>query len=170
VFWGFSSEVLSNESNFIYSSFPTFSLSFTRTNNLKHFSFGHWLYFFKRYAPFSGFLLSFLFYHICQYFRIFLLLSVHKISRHCAFLHILNSTFCIFLLMLFDSFFHLNFFFESRFIKEFCFKSSQSLCFFRYNFSFSCLLFSSLLIGVHSLTESFFVKIHIIILRHFAIL
>jgi hypothetical protein len=117
IFWWLSSKVLSYESDFVDSSLPTFSLSFTRSNDFEHFCFCHRLHLLNRYCPFAGFLLSFLLYHVCQNFGIFLLLSIHEISRHSAFLDILRFAFGIFLLVLFDSFFHLNLLFESFLVK-----------------------------------------------------
>ncbi len=121
IFWWFTSKVLTHKCNFINSSFPTFSLSFTWSDNFKHFSLSHRFYFLYGYGPFTCFLFSFLLNHVGENFRIFLLLSVHKISRYSTFLYIFDSAFRIFLLMLFDSFFHLNFLFESFFVKYFSF-------------------------------------------------
>jgi len=124
MFWRLSGKILSHKANFVDSSFPTFSLSFSRSDNLKHFSLSHWLYFFNRYIPFSCFLFAFLFHHVSQDFWVSLLLSVHKIGWDCALFDILNSAFCILLFVLFDSLFHLYFLFESFLIEYFSFDAS----------------------------------------------
>ena len=166
MFWWFSCKVLTDESYFVYSSFPTFSLSFSWSYNFKHFCLSHWFYLFDRDWPFTCFFLSFLFNHVSQNFRISLLLSVHQIGGNCTFFNVLYSTLCIFLLMFFYCFLHLYFLFESLFIKDFRFKSSKSLCFFGNNFSFSGIFLSPFLFSVKSLTESFFMKFDIIVLWH----
>lgn len=155
VFWRFTSEVVTYETYFIYSTFPTFAFTFPWTNYFEHLCFCHWLYFLKRNIPFASFFFSLLFNHISQNFRILLLLSIHQICRNCPILYRLCFSFCIFLFVFFDCFFHLNFLFESFFIEYFCLDSAQGLCLFRYNFSLPGLFLTTFLLCVKSLTESF---------------
>jgi len=117
VFWRLSSKILPDKTNLVYSSFPTFSLSFTRSDDLKHFCFSHWLNFFNWNWPLTSLLLSFLFHHIRQYFRISLLLPVHQISRYSTFLNILDSALSILFLVFFDCLFDLYFLLKSLFIE-----------------------------------------------------
>jgi hypothetical protein len=107
-----------------------------------------------------------LFDHIGKDFGIFLLLSVHEISRDSTFLNVLDSAFGVFLFVLFDGFFHLNLLFESFFVEDFGFESSESLSFFGDDFSFSGIFLSTFLLRIHSLTESFTMQVNVIVLRH----
>lgn len=148
MFWGFTGKVLTHKTHFINSSFPAFTLSFSRADHFKHFSFCHWLDFIDRNIPFACFLFTFLFDHVCEDLWISLLLSIHKICWDCAIFYRFCFAFCIFLFMLLDGFFHLNFLFEALFIKDFSFDASEWLCLFRYNFGLSGLLLSSLLLSI----------------------
>lgn len=148
MFWGFSCKILSNKTYFIDSSFPTFSLSFTRSNNFKHFSFSHRLDFLDGNIPFTSFFFSLLFDHICENFRIFLLLSIHQICWYSTILNGLLLCFSIFLLMGLYCFLHLYFLCEPLLIKKFSLNTSQCLSLFRNYFCFSCLFFSSLLLCI----------------------
>jgi len=119
MFWWLSSEVFSNKTNFVDSSFPTFSFSFSRSNHLKHLSLSHWFNLFHWHVPLSCFFFTFLFDHVCQHFRVFLLLPVHKISWNCAFFNVLHTAFSILFLMFFDGFLHLYLLFEPFFVEKF---------------------------------------------------
>ena len=121
MFWRLSSKILPYKTNFVNSSLPALSLSLSGSNNFKHFRLSHWFDFLYRYIPLSCFFFTFLFDHIGEYLRISLLLSIHKISRYCSLFNFLYSAFCVLLLVLFDSFFHLYFLFKSLFVKNFSF-------------------------------------------------
>jgi hypothetical protein len=148
VFWRFSSKILSNKTYFVDSSFPTFALSFSRSNNFEHLCLCHWLDFLYRDWPLSRFLLSLLLDHIRQYFWVSLLLSIHEICWDCSILNILNSAFCVLFLMLFNRLLHLNLFFKSFLIEKFGFDTLQCLSLLWYNFGLSCLFLSSLLLSI----------------------
>ncbi len=148
VFWWFTGEVLTDEGDFVDSSLPTFSLSLTWSDDLEHFGFSHGLDLFNRYWPFACLFFTFLLDHVGEDFTIFLLFSIHQISRHGAFFYILNSRLWVFLFMLLDSFFHLNFLFKSFFVKDLGFKSSKGLCFFRYDLCLSCFFLTTFLISI----------------------
>lgn len=120
MFGRLSRKILSYKTNFIDSSLPAFSLSFTRSNHLKHFSFCHWFNLLDRYIPFSCFFFTFLLDHIGQNLWVSLLLPIHQICGYCAFLYVLDSTLGILLFVFFDSFFHLYFLFKPLFIENFC--------------------------------------------------
>ena len=169
VFRRLSGKVFSHKTNFIDSTLPTFFLSFSWSNHIEHFSFSHRLDFFDRYWPLSSLFFSLLFDHVSEYFGVPLLLSVHEISRHCSFLDVLYSAFGVLLFMFFDGLFHLNFLFEPFFVEQFSFDTFQCLCLFGDDFRFSGFFLSSLFFGVHSLTESFLVEIHEVVLRHCAL-
>ena len=145
---GFPSEILAYKTNFVDPSLPTFSLSFSWPNYFKHFSLSHRLDFFDWDIPFSSFFLSFLLDHVGEDFWIFLLLSIHEISWNCTILNWLFRCLCIFLLMGFDSFFHLNFLSEALLVKNFSLDSSESLGFFGDDFGFPSLFLPSLLFCV----------------------
>lgn len=165
-FWGFTGKVFAHKCDFVDSSLPTFSLSFTRPDNLEHFCLSHGFNFFNGYGPLTGLFFTFLFDHIGENFGVFLLFSIHEIGRYGSFLYVFDSTFGIFLFMFLDGFFHLNFLFESFLVEYFGFESSESLCFFRDDFSFSSIFLSTFLFSIKSLTETFSMKVHIVILRH----
>lgn len=165
-FWWFTGEVLAYESNFVDSSFPTFSLSFTGPDDLEHFGLGHWLNFLNRDSPLAGLFFTFLFDHVGEYFGVFLLLPVHEISWDGSFLNVFDSAFGVFLFVLLDGFLHLNFLFESFFVEYFGFEASECLGFLGDYFSFSGIFLSTFLLGVESLTETFSMKVNIVVLRH----
>ena len=166
VFWRFSSEILPYKTDFIYSSFPAFSLPFPWSYHFKHLSFCHRLDLFHRNWPFACFFFPFLLDHVGQNFGIFLLLSIHQICRDGSILDVLDFAFGIFLFMGFDSFFHLNFFFKPFSVENLGLNSSQCFCFFGYYFCFPGFFLSSFLLCVQPLTESLLVQLHVIILRH----
>lgn len=155
MFWWLSSKVLSYKTDFINSSFPTFPFSFSRTNHFKHLSFCHRFYFINRYIPFSSLLFTLLLHHIGEYFWVSLLLSIHQICGDSTFFYRLCFAFCILFFMLFNSFFHLNFLFKAFFVKDLSFNASKCLCFFRYDFGFSSLFLSPLLLSIQPLTIPF---------------
>ena len=144
-FWWFTSEVLSNECDFVDSSLPTFSFSLTGSDDLEHFSLSHGLNFLNGYGPFAGLFFTFLLDHVGKDFGVLLLLSIHEIGRDGTFLNIFDSAFGIFFFVLLDGFFHLNFLFESFLVEYFGFESSKSLCLFGDHFCFSSLFLSALL-------------------------
>lgn len=148
MFWWFTSEVLADKTYLVNSSFPTFALSFSWANNFEHFCFTHWFYFFDWYIPFTCFFFTLLFDHICEDLWIFLLLSVHKISWNSSIFNWFSFSFSILLFVLFNSFLHLNFLFESFFVKDLSLNTSQWLCLLWNNFCFSSLFFSTLLLCV----------------------
>ena len=119
MFWRLSCKILSHKTNFIDSSLPAFSLSFSRSDYLKHFSFCHRFNLLDRYIPFSCFFFTFLLDHIGQNFWVSLLLPIHQICWYCTFLYVLDSTLGILLFVFFDSLFHLYFFFKPLFIENF---------------------------------------------------
>jgi hypothetical protein len=166
MFWWFSCKILTNKTYFIYSSFPTFSFSFSWTNYLKHLCLGHRFYFINWYTPFTSFLFSFLFYHICQYFWIFLLFSIHQICRNCTLFNWFHFPFSIFLLIFLNRFFHLYFLFKAILIEYFSFDSSECLCFLWYHLGLSGLFLSLFFFGIQSLAKTTLVKLHVIILWH----
>jgi hypothetical protein len=167
VFWRLSCEVLSYESDFIDSSLPAFSFSFSGPDDLEHFSFGHWLNFFNRDRPLSGFFFSLLLDHIGENFGVLLLFSIHEIGRYGSFLNILDSGLGVLFFMLLDGFFHLDFLFKSFLVKYLGLESSQCLCFFGDDFSLSGLFLTTFLISIQSLTESLLMKLDIFVLRHY---
>mgnify|MGYP001810897703 CR=1 FL=1 len=61
IFRRFSSKCFRYKTNFIYFSFPSFLLSFSRFHNLKHFTLRELLDFLDRHIPFASFFLSKLF-------------------------------------------------------------------------------------------------------------
>lgn len=146
--WGFTGKVLTHKTHFINSSFPTFTLSFSRTDHFKHFCLCHWFDFIDGNIPFTCFFFTLLFDHVCQDLWVSLLLSIHQICWNCTIFYWLCFAFRIFLLMLLDSFFHLYFLFEALFIKDFSLDTPEWLCLFRYNFGLSGLLLSSLLLSI----------------------
>lgn len=119
MFGRLSRKILSDKTHFIDPPLPAFSLPFSRSNNLKHFSFCHRFNLLHRYIPFSRFFITFLLYHICQNFWVSLLLPIHQICRYCAFLYILDSALSILLFVFFDGFFHLYFLFKPLLIENF---------------------------------------------------
>lgn len=148
VLWRLSCEILTHEANFVNSSLPAFFLSLTRTDNLKHLSLSHGFNFLNRHCPLSCFLLSFLFNHVGENFRISLLLSIHQISWHCSFLNILSFAFRVLLLMFFDRFLHLYLFFEPLLIEQFGFDSLKRLSFLGDDLGLPSILLPSLLLGI----------------------
>ena len=148
VFWWFACEVFSYEGDFVDSSLPAFSLSFTRSNNLKHFSLSHGLNLLNGHSPLSGFFFSLLLDHVGEDFGVLLLLSVHEIGRYGSFLYIFNSALGVLFLMLLDGFFHLDFLLESLLVEDFGFESSQGLCLFGDDFCLSGIFLSTLLFSI----------------------
>ena len=148
MFWRLSREILSNKTNFVYSSFPAFSLPFSWPYNLEHLSFCHRFDLFNRNRPFPCFFFPFLLDHVGQNLGIFLLLSIHQICGDGSILNVLDFAFCIFLLVSFNGFFHLNFFFKPFSIENLCFYSSQCFCLFGYYFWFPGVFLSSFLLCV----------------------
>jgi hypothetical protein len=124
VFWRFTSKVFPHKAYFINSAFPTFALAFARSNNLEHLSLSHRLDLFNGDCPLSSFLFAFLLHHICEDFRVSLLLSIHQISWDCSILDVLRATLSIFFLMLLDGLLHLDLLFEAHLIEELRFDSS----------------------------------------------
>ncbi len=147
-FWRFTGKVLAHKCNFVDSSLPAFSLSFSRPDHFKHFGLGHGLYFLNWYGPFTGFFLTLLLNHIGEYFRVFLLLPVHQICGYGAFFNILNSAFGIFLFVFLDGFFHLNLLLKSFLVEYFGLESSKSLRLFGNDFSLSGVFLSTFLFSV----------------------
>ena len=148
VFWWFTSKVFSYESDFVDSSLPAFSLSLTRSNNLKHFSLSHRLNFLNRHGPLTGLLFSLLLDHVGKDFWVLLLLSVHEIGRYSTLLYIFNSALGVLFFMLLDGFFHLDFLLESFLVEDFGFESSQGLCLFGDDFCLSGIFLSTLLFSI----------------------
>lgn len=68
--------------------------------------------------------------------------------------------------MSFYSLLHLNLLLESLLVEDFGLDASQCFCFLRYDFGFSCLFLSSLLLCVQSLTITLPMQLHVVILRH----
>lgn len=166
MFWRFPCEILANKADFVNPSFPAFSFSLSRSDHIKHFCLCHRFYLFDRHIPLTSFFFTFLFDHIRQYFGVSLLLSIHEISGHCSFLNVLYSAFGILFFVLFDRLFHLYLLFKPLSVEQFGFDTFEGLGLLGNNFSFSCFLLSSFFLSIQSLTKSFLMQIHVIVLRH----
>ena len=148
VFRRFTSKVFTNKCDFIDSSFPTFLLSLSRSNNIKHFSLSHWFNLLNGYWPSSSLFFSFLFYCIWEDLRGCGLFSIHQEGRQSSSFDLISINLYIFFFMLLNKFFHSSLLLESLFIEHLSLQSSKCLSFLWKNMSLSCFSLSFFLIFI----------------------
>lgn len=170
MFWWFTSKVLSNKADLVNSTLPTFALSLSRTNDLKHLGFSHRLDLLHRHRPLACLLFTLLLDHIGEDFGVALLFSVHEISRDCSFLNILHSALGVLFLVLLDGFLHLDLLLEAFLIEELGLDALEGLCLLGNDLGLTGFFLATLLLSIETFSEPLLVQIHIVVLRHLSLL
>jgi hypothetical protein len=95
-----------------------------------------------------------------------LLLTIHEIGWDCAFLDVFHSALGVLLFVLFDGLLHLDLLFEPLLVEEFGLETLEGLGLLGDGLRLTGFLLTAFLLCIQTLSEAFFMQIHIVVLRH----